>query len=297
MEMIKKICVVVPVFNRLQSTRRFVESFKQSTYKQYTIVIVDDGSTDSTYNYFVQNNPEIVLLKGNGNYWWSGSTNEGVKYALNNDFDYVLTINNDSHVEKDTLQNLVSCAEKNPDSLIGARVMLSDTGKIWSLGVSVRFNAFPFLYPNHFGVEPSEVAYLENPLQVDALVGNGVLIPVDVFRAVGIYDNKWCPQYHGDTEFTYRAAAFGFRSIVAFDAVVYNNDYVAQHQHSIWDALFSKRSPYYWKPFFRFYHVHAPFIYKPLLWLQFMWIPKRIVKDVLRKTGLTIIAKGKNAHS
>ena len=42
------ICVVVVVKNRIEFTKRFLNAFKKSTYKNYEIVLVDDGSTDGT---------------------------------------------------------------------------------------------------------------------------------------------------------------------------------------------------------------------------------------------------------
>ena len=99
------ICVVVPVRNRIELTKRFLEAFFKSTYKCFTMVIVDDASTDSTVEYITKKYPEVVLLHGDGNLWWTGATNMGVKYAIENNYDYVLTINNDSVVEKE-LPNL-----------------------------------------------------------------------------------------------------------------------------------------------------------------------------------------------
>ena len=50
------------------------------------------------------------ILQGDGNLWWSGATNLGVRYALEHGFAYVLTINNDSRVSPAFLSELVKTA-------------------------------------------------------------------------------------------------------------------------------------------------------------------------------------------
>lgn len=283
METNKKVCVVVPVFNRLECTKIFIESFARSTYKNYTILIFDDGSTDGTSEYLAKHHPDIIVLKGDGNYWWSASTNEGVKYALDNNYDYVLTINNDATVDKDLLKNLVSCAEVHPKSVVGARVMLGDSAVIWSLGVMVHSNVFRFLSFNQYGADESIIEQLQNPLPMDALTGNGTLVPTEIYKEIGLYDSKWCPQYHGDSEFTYRATLNGFQCFVELDALLYNHGFMNDQKLSFKDELFNKKSAHYWRPLIKFYFGHFPMQYRIFLLAQFIWIPKKILQTILRR--------------
>jgi len=279
----KKVCVVVPVFNHLEETKRFIIDFKNNTYSNYTIVIVNDASKDGTSDYLKTNFPEVVVVEGNGDLWWSGGTNEGVKYAMQKGFDYVLTINNDSETDKNMLSNLINCAGENPESIIGARVMLAHTNKIWALGVLVLFKQFPFLNLNYYGEDESIIHQITNPLMVQALAGNGVLVPIEVFKKIGFYDYKWCPQYHGDTEFTYRATKNGIKCLVESTAVVYNNNFDPDPKYGFWEELFSKKSGHFWRPFFLFYIKYVPLKYKPFLFKQFTWIPKRILKEIHKR--------------
>lgn len=283
MEKKDKVCVIVPVYNRLESTKKFILSFEKNTYKNYTIVVFDDGSTDGTYDYLKRNYPEVVVLRGDGSNWWSGSTNAGVRYAIDNGFDYVLTINNDSHVKANLLEILLKCAKANWGCIIGSRVMIGNTDLIWSLGTLVYFRKFPFLHLNQCQRPLLVMQKFMDPFETMALAGNGVLVPIDIFKKIGLYDAKWCPQYHGDTEFTYRATKSGTKCLVCLDAVVYNNEFVADPKFSMWDEMFSKKSPHYWRPTVRFYWKHAPWKHKPYLIKQFLWIPKRIVKAVLSR--------------
>jgi GT2 family glycosyltransferase len=272
-----RVCVVVPVKNRKPTTLRFIDNFTKSSYQNYTIVIVDDGSTDGTADYLKLNYPQVIVLHGNGNLWWSGATNEGVKYALENEFDYVLTINDDSVVEVDFLTKLVESAESHPNSLIAGRVMFPDKKTIWSMGVAIYYRASFIMHLNNYQHLYDEKIFPTRLIETQALAGNGVLIPLDVFRKIGLYDAKWCPQYHGDSEFSFRATRNGFKCYVDRDAVLYNNDFVSKPIFSIWDELFSKKSYHYWKPFFKFYWAHVPFKYKIFFLRQFTWIPVRIL--------------------
>ena len=130
-----RVAVVVPVFNKLAHTVRFLESFREVRYPAYQMIIVDDGSTDDTAKTLARRFPEVVRLQGDGNLWWSGGTNLGVCYALENGFDYVLTINNDTLVSPHFLRYLVETAETNPRAIVGARInMLEEQTKVWALG-------------------------------------------------------------------------------------------------------------------------------------------------------------------
>src|SRR5437588_7973739 len=88
-----RVAVVVPVYNKIALTVRFLKSFRKVRYPNYTIVVIDDGSQDGTSEVLKQRFPQVVVLPGDGNLWWSGATNVGVEYALGHDYDFVLTIN------------------------------------------------------------------------------------------------------------------------------------------------------------------------------------------------------------
>ena len=111
-----KVYLVVPVFNRVEKTMEFLASVKKLSYDKIITIIVDDGSTDGTERKIKDRYPEVIILKGTGSLWWAGSTNLGVKYALDHgrDGDYVYTINNDTVLSAETLDCLVDSAQKNP---------------------------------------------------------------------------------------------------------------------------------------------------------------------------------------
>src|ERR1022692_2974038 len=97
------VAVVVPVYGRLAKTLRFIESFQRVEYDSYALVIVDDASPDGTGERLARDYPNVTVLRGNGHLWWTEGTNLGVRYALEQGFDYVLTINNDTCVSPDFL--------------------------------------------------------------------------------------------------------------------------------------------------------------------------------------------------
>ncbi|MFN5965715.1 MAG: glycosyltransferase family 2 protein, partial [Pseudanabaena sp.] len=52
-------------------------------------------------------------------------------------------------------------------------------------------------------------------IQVDALAGNGVLISRQVFTQIGLYNEKFLPHYHADSEMTMRAHSRGIKVFVS----------------------------------------------------------------------------------
>jgi len=249
------VAVVVPVHNRRALTDRFLRSFAEVEYANYKIFIIDDGSTDGTSQWLAEEHPDVVVLAGNGDLWWTGATNLGVQHALANRFDFVLTINNDALVRPDFLSRLVHSAVEHPRAIVGCRLHDSlQPDRIWALGGEVRWrDGRPF----HIH-KPQTIDSDERLRAVDILPGCGVLIPADCLREIGLFDAERYPHYHADSEFTWRAKRAGYQILVDTQAIVWYDTDHSFKPRSMWSSLFGKRSPAYWKPILAFHLSYCP---------------------------------------
>ncbi len=139
---INMIFIIITVYNRKDFTRQCLLSLRQQTFKEFKIVVVDDGSTDGTEEMLANEFPEVHVIKGDGNLWWTGAMNLGLEYVLkiSNDDDYVLTLNNDLFVNSDYLEKIFNAEEKMLNSLIGSiSVDAENKTKILDAGVKVNW--------------------------------------------------------------------------------------------------------------------------------------------------------------
>jgi len=215
--------ICIPVHNRVDKTISCIESIKKQAYKNVCVVICNDGSTDNTQGIITKRFPDVVVLSGDGNLWWTGGTNLTVSYSLshagNNDF--IFTLNNDTELLPDTLQRLAQTAEKYPHAIIGAlNVFFSEPERIEPSAYKVKGGIF-FRRMHHRINEWGEKLQDDlDVVEVDSLSGKGVLFPVSVFRDVGLYNAGKLPHYHADTELVFRAQRKGYRVYLDYKAKV-----------------------------------------------------------------------------
>lgn len=212
--------ICIPVHNRIKYTIECIESILNQNYKKYKIVIADDGSSDGTGDILKSRYPEVVVIVGDGNLWWAGATNKCIEYVLTiaHDNDFVFTLNNDTMLEKDTIELLI--ARDNENVIIGAvNVFESD-------GCSIEPSAWEKRYilgidfPKRVNEWGESLDKYHGTVEVDSLSGKGVLIPVKVFRSIGLYNSELLPHYHSDTEFIIRAKKNGYKVALSYDAKV-----------------------------------------------------------------------------
>jgi GT2 family glycosyltransferase len=210
------IAIVIPVHNRLQYTRSCLRSLHQQTIRDFQIVVVDDGSTDGTDEMIVSEFPDVVLLRGDGNLWWTRAINIGVAYALSHGADYILTLNDDIILQPDFIESMVSRAAENPNALLGGVEIDSITktplygGKIIDWKLAKYRSVLDTLKPeNQHGLHA-----------VNHLPGRELLIPAETFREIGFFDAKNFPQTVADFDFTYRAYKAGYKVYCNYDAKV-----------------------------------------------------------------------------
>lgn len=219
--------VIVPARNRVDKTLRFIEAFKKQTYTNYTLFIVDSASTDGTPDQVRQTHPDVVVLLATDDDFWTGATNAGVRAALDAQFNYVLTINDDSVVMETYLEDMVRIAVVYRQPILGSRIdFMHQPGLIWSIGSCHHWGSSNLFALNYYGVREEVLPPLVREaflLPVESMPGNGVLIERRVFEAIGLYDEENTPHYHADTEFMLRARARGFMTMVTCQTIVYND--------------------------------------------------------------------------
>jgi GT2 family glycosyltransferase len=228
-----RIAAIVPTYNRQDKLNRFLTAFTQQTHLDLQIIVVDSNSTDGTQEFVRHNFPQVTLVEVSEHEYWTGATNAGIKLALEGNVDRILTINDDAVVDRDYVSRLSSLAQQHQLAILGSRIdYLSPPDRIWSLGSNCEWGTHRILNMTYHNADRSEIptdVMSREYIEVDTLAGNGVLIDRSVFDRIGLYNDRYCPHYHADSEFILRARSRGISAYVATSIVV-SNDYVMERK-------------------------------------------------------------------
>lgn len=111
--MITRVAIVVVSFNGTPWIDRCIQSCLAQTIPN-TIYLVDNGSSDGTYEHVKSNYPSAQATRFDDNRGFGAGNNYGIASALNTGHEYVLLLNQDAWLPTDTLEGLVSFMDRHP---------------------------------------------------------------------------------------------------------------------------------------------------------------------------------------
>ena len=104
------VSIIVPIFNTEKYLRRCIDSVLSQTYKDFELLLIDDGSTDTSDSicdeYAAKDARVKVFHKANGGV--SSARNLGLHRAIGK---YVVFVDSDDWVKSDYIENLMSCLD------------------------------------------------------------------------------------------------------------------------------------------------------------------------------------------
>ena len=117
-----KVSVIIPVYNGGKYIDNALQCLKKQTFKNYEIIMVDDGSTDSTAFMLYQNkmlNPKIKVLTHTKNLGAGTARNTGLVAARG---DYVIFLDIDDEYNKNLLKKMYRKAKETDSDIVVSNI-------------------------------------------------------------------------------------------------------------------------------------------------------------------------------
>lgn len=215
-----KVLISVLNFNNFLSTKDCVVSIYGSDYKNYEILIIDNYSTDCSYNDLTNAFPLIKVIRSKKNEGYAAGHYISVEYGLSKNFDLIWILNNDLIVFKKTLSNLIIEYKKFGDALFGSLTLKSNNPEIIDFGGGKTSNLQTALnYNDYENCRLDEYLTLEKTRPVQTIEGSSFLIPFDVITKFGFMDKKFF-MYAEEISYCFRLGKKDVKSIIVVNSKV-----------------------------------------------------------------------------
>lgn len=204
--------IIIPVHNRRATSLACLRRLREcGDLERCGVIVVNDGSTDGTGEAIRAEFPEVEILHGDGNLWWTGAIALGSAHAFAQGGEIVFWLNDDCLPCAGALDCLTNFLQANPRSVAAPVCVDPPTGaRIANAFIGRRALPAP---------GRGEIAGAEG------LSGYCLAVPRAVWEKLDAPDAQRFPHYYGDTAFTLLAHAAGFQVAVVGDAEVELADY------------------------------------------------------------------------
>jgi len=210
------VSIVVLSWNTIDDTKKCIESLRRLTYPAFEIILVDNGSSDGSKEFFSQlDNIEYVDLPINTGF--TGGQIAGFEQAKG---EFVALINSDAVVDSLWLTVLIDAMTKdNSIAAAGGRAyVLDETHEAYDSGSP--FYSYQVL--DVFKGYALTLATGDKQVCVNSISGAGVLIRRSAIEKIGYFDDRFFA-YYEETDLFARFKRAGY-------SIVYNPEALTWHK-------------------------------------------------------------------
>ncbi len=211
-----KVSVIIPNWNGRHLLKVCLESLERQTLKNFEVVIVDNGSSDTSVEYIKKYFPKVKVIPLDKNYGFTKAVNTGIKNAKG---EYLVLLNNDTELDSRYLEYLVKASDNHPDvGFVAAKMLNFYNRKIidsaWD-AVSVVGHSYSV------GQGKKDSIEFNKPQYIFLATGGSSLFKRQIFEKVGYFDEDY-HTYMEDVDLCLRAQIAGFKGWYEPKAILYH---------------------------------------------------------------------------
>ncbi len=229
-------------WNRYQDTIKCVNSLKHLNYSNFKISIVDNNSTNDSYNKIRKAHPQTQIIKSPENNGYAAGHKLNIEYAKAIAADAVWVLNSDIKVRPDALIELVNAWRNNGKHLYGSISLSSENPDIVDFGggINPRESKKEFIYNLYQGIPYSDLPP-EEVREVQTVEGSSIFIPMYVLTEFGFMKRDFF-MYGEETDYCYRLRSYGVKSFVVRKSVVIHSHGASLKDNNLnWIAAYYRR--------------------------------------------------------
>jgi GT2 family glycosyltransferase len=209
------ITVVIVNWNGGMYIRDCLNSLEKQNVSEYSIILVDNGSSDGSLELVRENFAEVQIIPLEKNLGFAVGNNIALKEVST---EFVALLNNDAMPDNYWLANLVSALENHPDVGFAASKMLlyhkpdqiDRAGDVFTTAGTALLR----------GRGTSSTAFDKKEYVFGACAG-AALYRTEMLRDIGLFDEDFFLLYE-DVDLSFRAQLRGYKCIYVPEAVVYH---------------------------------------------------------------------------
>lgn len=231
----KSVTVIIPTFNRKELLKECLDSLKSQTFKDFEVVVIDNGSTDGTEELIEKHGYSVRLIKNKINKGFV-AVNQGIEHSSS---EFVVLLNNDAVAKENWLEELVKGINKYPEAGFGSSKILKKDGKtIDSAGDGFNLNIM-----GGYAVGNSELDSDEYNVEKVCFSASGgaAIYRKNLFERIGKFDEKFFA-YFEDIDFGFRANLRNIKCVYLPKAVVFHRGGETARHNSLFHLRLTDRN-------------------------------------------------------
>ncbi|MCX7919851.1 MAG: glycosyltransferase family 2 protein [bacterium] len=214
---IPQVAVIIASYNGESVIRLCLSSIQNSDYANINIVVVNNGSTDTTKQIIEQQFPDITLVNSPVNLGFAGGYNLGIQSVP--EAQYYFLVNDDVELAKNCISQIVQAFQNDARvGIIGCKILYPDKKTIQHAG--------GIIYPNartwHNGYEEEDKGQWDTMYEPDYVTGAAFAFRQELIQRLGYLDESYRPIYFEETDYCYRAKRIGYKVVYLPTALVYH---------------------------------------------------------------------------
>jgi len=260
------ISVTIVTWNSIAYLSNCLDSLLAQTFYDFEVILVDNGSEDSSLDGLYEKYPSLDLYihRSNSNLGFAVANNIGARLARGK---WLALLNTDAFPESDWLEKLVQATEDYPEFSCFSSRQIQAQNPLFLDGAGDAYHVSGMAWKHYLGYPVSQYGLEQR--EVFSSCGAAALYSRQAFLDVGGFDEDFF-SYLEDVDLGFRLRLRGYRCLYVPQAIVHHvgsatlgvaSDFALYHYHRniVWSFIQNMPSGLLWK--YMFAHIVANIIY------------------------------------